>query len=120
MGGGSADIRTRRARQKKIRLLRRILAWDVTAIENEAHQRHAGTLIDKTMTSKYLQVSTPGDEDENEPELITPQEVKSYRRDAVRGNYLVMGRSDLQFRVKEISRAMSTPTRKDQRRLGWS
>ena len=54
----------------------------------------------------------------NESEQSAPREIKSFRADAARGNCLTMRRPDLQFRAKEISRAMSKPTKKDQRKIG--
>ena len=55
-------------------------------------------------------------EDASELEQGTQEEIRSYRGHAARGNYLSMDRPNLQFSAKERSRAMSTPTGKDQRR----
>ena len=45
-----------------------------------------------------------------------PEEIKSFRADAARANYLSMDMSDLPFSAKEISRATSKP-KKDQRSI---
>ena len=56
-------------------------------------------------------------DNENESELIALEEIMLFRADAARGNDLSMDRPDLQFSAKEISRAMSKPAKKDQRRI---
>ena len=53
----------------------------------------------------------------NELEFGAPGEIKSFRADAASGNYLWMDRPDLQSTAKEISRAMSKPTKKDQLKI---
>ena len=53
----------------------------------------------------------------NESELSAPEELKSFPADAASGNYLTMEKPGLQFSAKDISRARSKPTEKDQRRL---
>ena len=52
-----------------------------------------------------------------ESELSAPEEIKSFRADEASGNYLSMDKPDVQFSAKKISRAMSKPTRKDQRKI---
>ena len=52
-----------------------------------------------------------------ESELSAPEEIKSFRADAASGNYLSMDKPDVQFSAKKISRAMSKPTRKEQRKI---
>ena len=77
-------------------------------------------LVKKNLTSKHRPVSTPGEdtnENVNEPELSEPAESKSFRAHAARGNYLSIVRPDLQFSAKEISRAMSRPPKKHQRKI---
>ena len=49
--------------------------------------------------------------------MSMPEEIKSFRAEAARGNYWIMDRPDLQFSAKAISGAMSKPTRKDQRKI---
>ena len=78
--------------------------------EYEADQRHAVTLTDKNLASKDRPADAPGgnlSQDANEPELGIKEEIRSY-------NYMGMDRLDLQFSAKEVSRATSRPTRKDQ------
>ena len=77
-------------------------------------------LVKQKLTSKCRPVSTPEEDmndDTNEFELSGHEEIRSFRADAARGYLLTMHRSDRQFRAEEISRAMSKPMKKDQRRM---
>ena len=107
MGRGGDDL-------KQVRFLNRIVTWGPNGIGYEADQKRAATSV-KNLTSKDRPVSTPGEDmndNVNESELSAPEEIKSFQADAARGNYLSMDRPDLQLSAKEISRAMSTPTKK--------
>ena len=86
----------------------------------EEDQKHAAKVVKKNLTSNDRRVSTPGEDlydHVNGSESGALEEMKSFRADATRGNYLIVDRPDLQFSAKEISRAMSKPTKKDQRRI---
>ena len=72
---------------------------------------------DKQRSTRSARAGEKANEDAHELELETQEEIRSSGGDAARGNYLSMHRPDLQFSAKEISRAMSKPTRKDQRRI---
>ena len=48
---------------------------------------------------------------------LSNTEASMYRASVARGNYLAQDRSDIQYAVKELSRAMSNPTINDQKRL---
>ena len=67
--------------------------------------------------------NTPGikqsesNEEEGDDELLSPGESTMYRGLVARGNYLTQDRSDIQYAVKEVSRGMSKPKRRDFRRL---
>ena len=66
-------------------------------------------------------MGTPGEDvngnDEDEPELNKPEEVKSFRADGASSNCSCMVRPDQQFSAKGTKQAMSKPTKKDRRRM---
>ena len=89
---------------KQLRIFNKILAWDPTELG-----------MRRTIGQSARQGRDMNDT-VNESELSAPEEIKSFRADAARGNYLSMARPP-QFGVKETSRAMSKPMKKDQRRI---
>ena len=87
-------------------------------ILTEADQRHA-ELIAKTCDITGRSVSTPIESD-NAGEAATalpPERATIYRACVARGNYIAQDRSDRQYAVKELSRAMANPSTQDEKRL---
>ena len=54
---------------------------------------------------------------QEELEELSKEEAALYRAMTARANYLSQDRSDIQFAVKELSRAMSSPTVSDRMQL---
>ena len=104
--------------QKQIRVLNRIVRWRVAGIEYEADRStDVGREECDEQASTIQHTGEAVNEDKNELEFITPEEIKSYRGDAAKGNCFVMNMPDLQFSAMKTSRAMLEPTRKGQRRV---
>ena len=100
--------------------MNRILTWGRNGIRYEADQKHAVMLVNENLTSKDRPVSTQGEDRKdsvNESEMSAPEEIRSFRANAARVNFLSMDRPEPQFSAKEMSRAMLKPTKKDQRRM---
>lgn len=64
-------------------------------------------------------MGTPGEKEKStdEPKEVTPAQATLYRACVARGIYMTQDRSDIQYAVKELSRAMSNPTSQDMSRL---
>ena len=107
IGPGATD-------DKAIRILNRVVEWTTEGIMYEADQRHAEIIVAKMgLEGGAKGVVTPGLKREVEPgddEELNKQEATNYRGLVARGNYLTQDRSDIQYAVKELSRAMATPT----------
>ena len=87
----------------------------------EADQRHAEIIVDRfgligsgkgVVTPGMRKGPEPGDEEE-----LNRQDASAYRAMVARGNYLTQDRSDIQYAVKELSRAMACPTIGDWKNL---
>ena len=48
---------------------------------------------------------------------LSPSEATQYRANVARGNFMSQDRSDIQYAVKELSRGMAAPTRRELRKL---
>ena len=103
---------------QEIRLLNRVLAWDIDGIRNEADQRHAEILVDALKLSDCKGVETPGikptkdDEGKDvgeDTEFLVGVEATAFRGCAARCNFLGLDRPDVQYAAKEISRNMANP-----------
>ena len=71
----------------------RFLTWGACP---RRKKQHAAVLLNKNLTSHV-----------NESELSALEEIKTFRADAARGDYLSMDMPDLQFSAQEMSRGMS-------------
>ena len=85
-------------------------------IEYDADQRHAEIIIKQLGICEGTKaVVTPGvktGKAEGE-EAEEPRDATMYRAMVARANYLSQDRSDMKFAVKELSRAMAKPRKKD-------
>ena len=99
---------------KSIRILNRVVEWSPEGIWYEADQRHAEIIVDRMgLSGSGKGVVTPGMRKEEEPgddEELNRTDSTAYRGLVARGNYLTQDRSDIQYAVKELSRAMASPT----------
>jgi len=109
---------------KSVRILNRIVEWTKEGIRYESDQRHVDIMIkqmgldkqSKTLTTPVLKPSDLAAQ-EDDTELLDSTESTRYRAVTARGMYLSQDRSDIQYAVKELSRHMSAPTKKDMRAL---
>jgi hypothetical protein len=89
----------------------------------EADQRHAEIIVGRLGLRGKRSVITPGVKIENQKdgegddEPMVPREATEYRGLVARANYLSADRLDIKYSVKELSRWMSAPRRKDWRKL---
>jgi hypothetical protein len=106
--------------QKAIRILNRIVEWTKEGIVYEADQRHAEIIKDQMgMQNESKGVNTPGVKgitDYGAKDLDAFRATK-FRAIAARANYLSQDRSEIQFSVKELCRAMSCPKEDDWNKL---
>ena len=121
IGGDEGD-------DKSIRILNRIVTWTEAGIEYEVDQRHAEIIMKQCGLSwEDRSVATPsvprdssrkedasrkeqGEEGEDELEA---KEATLYRGITARANYIAQDRMDIRYAVKEMSRHMAKPRRKD-------
>ena len=99
-----------------MRILNRIVTWTEQGIVYEADQRHAEIIIRQLgLWGNSNSVVTPGVKEsvEEEGRRLDSREAGQYRAIVARANYLCQDRSDIQFAVKELCRAMSEPTQGD-------
>ena len=105
---------------KAIRILNRVLEWTKEGLVYEADQRHAEIIKDQMgMKNESKGVSTPGVKgltDYGCQELDAHRSTK-FRAISARANYLSQDRSEIQFSVKELCRAMSCPKEDDWNKL---
>jgi hypothetical protein len=98
---------------KAIRILNRIVTWDNHGIKYEADQRHAEIIIRQLgLSEESNSVVTPGIKSNGggDDKKLDSKEASQYRAMVARANYLSQDRSDIQFSVKELCRAMLEPT----------
>ena len=91
-------------------------------IAYEADPRHAELVIEHLNLKEAKAVSTPGTKEEgrtqeDHEEKLAEKEATKYRAVIARCNYLSADRPDISFAVKELARAMATPTTGDLIRL---
>ena len=100
-----------------------MVTWDTEGIKYEADQRHVEIILKQLgLELGAKAVVTPGIKQEAETwledgEELCGQEASMFRAITARANYLSQDRSDIQFAVKEVSRAMSCPTAGDRKQL---
>ena len=100
-----------------------VVTWGSSGIVYEADQRHAEISIAGLGVSGKRNVVTPGLKSKNQKEerhddvKLDPSEATEYRGMVARGNYLPADRLDIKYAVKELSRWMAAPRRKDWRKL---
>ena len=102
--------------KKQVRILNRMITWGETGIMYEADQKHAEVLVSRNISKADRSVSTPGEDVNGKDqgmEMVDSRDIKEFRADAARGNYLGMDRPDIQFSTKEISRRMAKPREGD-------
>ena len=98
------------------------MEWTEAGISYEADQRHAEIIVKHLgFEGESRSMCTPGvkgikgsDEEEKELDvLLDGHDATMYRAIVARGIYLAQDRSDIAFAVKELSRKMSNPDRRD-------
>ena len=97
---------------KSVRILNRMITWGSNELHYEADKKHAEIMVKKHVVAKDRDVTTPGENvnvEEGAEELTDVTEVRDFRADAARMNYLSMDRPDLQFSAKEASKHMAKP-----------
>ena len=115
LGPGKDDV-------KQVKIFNRIVTWDnITGITYEAAPRHVEIILKQLQLTEAKPMSTPGTKDEGKTSEdcempLTDRETIEYRALVARCNYLFPGRPDISFAVKELSRAMSKPTKGDLQR----
>jgi hypothetical protein len=105
---------------KAIRILNRILEWTKEGIIYEADQRHAEIIKNQMgMKDESKGVNTPGVKgiSDDAAQDLEPFRATKFRAIAARANYLGQDRSEIQFSVKELCRAMSCPKEDDWNKL---
>ena len=98
-------------------ILGRVVRWTEEGLEYEADQRHAEIIVEATGMANCNSVVTPGEEDmadlEHQAAVELTAAEASTRALAARANYLAADRADIQFAVKELSKAMANPKMSD-------
>ncbi len=105
---------------KAIRILNRILEWTKEGIIYEADQRHAEIIKNQMgMKDESKGVNTPGVKgiSDDAAQDSDRHRATKFRAVAARANYLCQDRSEIQFAVKELCRAMSKPKEDDWNKL---
>ena len=93
-------------------------------IEYEGDTKHAEILVEEWEMQDAKAVVSPSTAEEKLGSVsdemmqeIPPVEATRFRRAAARINYMALDRADLGFAAKDVSRAMSSPTRGDEVKL---
>ena len=92
-------------------------------ITYEADQRHAEIITKILGLEGKKGLSTPGvraaneKDEELDDEFLERKEAGIYRAITARGNYLSQDRTDIKYAVKELSRQMAKPRRRDWRKI---
>lgn len=100
------------------------MTWSNAGITYEPEQRHAELIVQGVgLQHKDKAVNTPGikpasgKEEMDDDEPLSGTEATQYRALVPRGLYLSQDRTDIQYAVNQLSRAMAMPTCGDWRRL---
>ena len=109
MGSGGDEI-------KEVTILRRILRWTEEGLEYEADGKHVRDLMEaeglnensKAVVSPVVKPKSKLEDEESEE--LGREELKEYRGEAAKLNYLGGDRPDLQYATKEICQGMARPT----------
>ena len=109
MGSGGDEI-------KEVTILGRTLRWTEEGVEYEADGKHIRDLMEaeglnensNTVVSPVVKSKSKLEDEESEE--LGREEVKEYRGEAAKLNYLGSGRPDLQYATKEICQGMARPT----------
>ena len=104
------------------RVLNRIIRVCSKGWQYEPDQRHAEIIIKTLGLESSKPVKTPGEEENKKEMEENAQELdrnmsSEYRGMTARANYLAQDRIDIQYAVKELSRAMAAPTVGDWKKL---
>ena len=115
IGNGEGEMREATVLNRTIRVMEN--GW-----EYEADQRHADIIVKELNLRDAKGVKTPGEDEkpwlaEEDATALAGKDATGYRALSARSNYLAQDRSDIQYAVKEICRAMSAPTKGDLRKL---
>ena len=116
LGPGNED-------QKQIKIPNRIVTWNNTnGINYEADHRHVEIIIKQLQLADANIITTPSTKEEgttieDKDVALGDKEVTNYRALVARCNYLSPDRPNIAYIVKELARAMATPTKGDLQRL---
>ena len=108
---------------RQFKILIRFVTWhEHKGIAYEADPRHAELVIEQLNLKEAKPVSTPGTREEGRTkeahdETLSENESTRYRAVIARCNYLSPDRFDIAYAVKELARAMASPTEGDMQRL---
>ena len=109
LGPGNED-------QKQIKIPNRIVTWNNTnGINYEADHRHVEIIIKQLQLADANIITTPSTKEEgttieDKDVALGDKEVTNYRALVARCNYLSPDRPNIAYIVKELARAMATPT----------
>ena len=109
---------------EKARIFNRIVRATENGWEYDADRRH-GELIIQAMglaEAKLRGITSPGEDLkqwdlEEDEKLLDMKAGSEYRQVAARANFLALDRPDIQFSVKEICSAVSSPTVGDRKKI---
>lgn len=110
MGPGKDD-------SKEIMIFNRIIRYTDNGLELEADLRQAELVLSKLGLTEAKELSCPAaDEVKRDDDDINSntEYITQYKSTVARANYLSIGRPDIQFAVKKLATAMSSPTNR-----GW-
>ena len=104
--------------QQEVRVLNRIITWNQQGIEYEADPRHVEVMLTEVGLTECTHVTTPGTSTDGRTgmdceEPLQPRDESRYRALVARTNYLSSDRPDIAFAVKELAKAMASPTQGD-------
>ena len=108
---------------KQVKVFNRVVTWHGQAgITYEADPRHVELIIEQLGLQEAKGVLTPGMREEGRTkeehiERLNQKETTRYRAVIARCNYLAPDRPDIAYAVKELARAMASPTLGDMQRF---
>ena len=98
------------ANESQVRILNRIVSWSSNAIEYEADPRHAEIVMKLVNDNRVSRITgSKSGVNRDDSRELTSSECTKYRAATARCNFLAIGRPDIQFAAKEVSRFMSSP-----------
>ena len=109
--------------QRQVKILNRIVTWDnQRGLVYEADPRHAEIAIKHLKLKDAKEVSTPGTREEghtteDHDDKLSEKEATKYKAIVTRFNYITPDRPYLAYAIKELARAMSSPSNGDWLRL---